>query len=144
MNKLIISFIVLVALFNTFTIAKELAAGQWTLHGSNKCSTPQTMNLVKKNGMISTISPEGFLYLTNVTVNNDGTFQGYGALYRNLHIYAYTNVKGTIYNPFAFIAVYSSSSGFTGDTYYYSLSTCNDSSDDESNIVDEYSATVFI
>ncbi|EFA76007.1 hypothetical protein PPL_10586 [Heterostelium album PN500] len=124
MKYLLILFIAFVTLANSQLI---LSTGQWTKHNTGLCTTPLIMNLTKNVGGYQTVSVQGYPYLTNITVNNDGTFQGLGCLYSGKRVTDYASVKGVIYNANAFVAIYAPSFGFPGVTYYYSLNFCDNS-----------------
>ncbi|KAM9979122.1 hypothetical protein ACTFIZ_000450 [Dictyostelium cf. discoideum] len=135
-----LSLLILVVIFITSTQSQTIQTGFWSRLQEDSC--PYVFSNI-------TITQDEFGYqamktlqrpvFSNMTIESDNTFTATGYLYYVQPPYGfsgYTSIKGIIYNPFSFQAIYAPALGFNGATYYYSFTSCPSSLfEDEESLI---------
>ncbi|KAM9954110.1 hypothetical protein ACTFIR_009238 [Dictyostelium discoideum] len=123
--------ILVVVIFITSTQSQTIQTGFWGRIQDNSCPYLFTnITITQDEYGYQAMKTSQRPVFANMTIESDNTFTATGYLFYVQPPYGfsgYTSIKGIIYNPFSFQAIYAPSSGYNGGTYYYSFTSCQSS-----------------
>ncbi|KAK5581805.1 hypothetical protein RB653_003383 [Dictyostelium firmibasis] len=122
-------YIFILAIFITLIQGQSIATGTWNRFAESSCSQPTSNITITQNSYgFQIISSKQTNMIANMTIHPDSSFIATGYLYYVTPPYSFsgfTSVKGIVYNPLMFMATFAPTSNYPGNTFYYSIASCN-------------------